>query len=75
MWFFCPICVPKKKLKSKNNYVKHVDTHYTTSRKAQYPCPVCQISFKSRTGFFLHVKVHDGNQGNLLRGIDNKTIL
>ena len=57
--FFCPICVPKKNLRTKNEYVKHFDaTHFTKSRQV-YPCPECQIGFKNRTSFYKHVKIHD----------------
>ena len=52
----CPKC--NLELKNKNEYVKHLDGHFTSSKK-YYPCPTCNLSFTGRTSFFLHMKDHE----------------
>ena len=54
--FVCPFC--KDTLKTKNEYIKHMDGHSTGSKK-DYPCPICNIFIHNRKSFYKHMECHE----------------
>ena len=57
--YTCKTC--KKNSKSKNEYLSHVESHSTTSKKF-YPCCFCSITFKNKKSFYDHIEIHEKNE-------------
>ena len=57
--YICKTC--KKNSKTKNEYLCHMESHSTTSKK-NYPCCFCNITFKNKKSFYDHIEIHEKNE-------------
>ena len=59
--YTCPKSGCKTILKSKHEFLGHMDTHSATTSNRYYPCPhpQCSFSFKTRNSFYTHFKTHE----------------